>query len=75
MLNENLLNKIFTKYKIDVVDLYATKIIVPESVQKSIDYYLTNVVGLSIVLKTKTIILIKSFLQILLLYMEKQKIK
>ena len=73
MLNENLLNKIFTKYKIDV--LYATKIIVPESVQKSIDYYLTNVVGLSIVLKTKTIILIKSFLQILLLYMEKQKIK
>ena len=72
MLNENLLNKIFTKYKIDV--LYATKIIVPESVQKSIDYYLTNVVGLSIVLKTKTIIL-KSFLQILLLYMEKQKIK
>ena len=53
MLNENLLNKIFTKYKINVVDLYATKISVPESVQKPIDYYyLTNVGGLSIVLKT-----------------------
>ena len=75
-MNENLLNKIFTKYKINVVDLYITKIMVPESVQKPIDYYLTNVGGLSIVLKTmKNHNINKIIFASSGVYMEKQKIK
>ncbi|MCQ3915042.1 MAG: UDP-glucose 4-epimerase GalE [Mycoplasmoidaceae bacterium] len=51
MLDYNLLNKIFKKYKVDVVALYAAKIVVPESVAKPNDYYLTNVGGTATVLK------------------------
>ncbi|MBQ0045833.1 MAG: UDP-glucose 4-epimerase GalE [Mycoplasma sp.] len=51
MLNYNLLDKIFKKYKIDVVTLYAAKIVVPESVAHPNDYYLTNVGGTATVLK------------------------
>ncbi|MCQ3915209.1 MAG: UDP-glucose 4-epimerase GalE [Mycoplasmoidaceae bacterium] len=51
MLNYNLLNRIFKKYKIDVVALYAAKIVVPESVAHPNDYYLTNVGGTATVLK------------------------
>lgn len=51
MLNYNLLDKIFKKCKIDVVALYAAKIVVPESVAHPNDYYLTNVGGLATILK------------------------
>ncbi len=51
MLDYDLLNKIMKKYKIDVVTLYAAKAIVPESVEKPADYYLTNVGGTATVLK------------------------
>lgn len=51
MTNYALLDKIFKKHKIDVVTLYAAKIVVPESVNKPIDYFLTNVGGLAVVLK------------------------
>ena len=51
MTNYALLNKIFKKHKIDVVALYAAKIVVPESVCKPMDYFLTNVGGLATVLK------------------------
>ncbi|XQP55354.1 MAG: UDP-glucose 4-epimerase GalE [Mycoplasmoidaceae bacterium] len=51
MLNYKLLDRIFKKYKIDVVALYAAKIVVPESVAHPNDYYLTNVGGTATVLK------------------------
>lgn len=51
MLDYKLLNRIFKKYKIDAVALYAAKIVVPESVAHPNDYYLTNVGGTATVLK------------------------
>lgn len=51
MLDYNLLDRIFKKYKIDVVALYAAKIVVPESVAHPNDYYLTNVGGTATILK------------------------
>ncbi len=51
MLDYKLLDRIFKKYKIDVVALYAAKIVVPESVAKPIEYYLTNVGGTATILK------------------------
>lgn len=51
MLDYKLLDKIFKQHKIDVVVLYAAKIVVPESVAKPNDYYLTNVGGTATVLK------------------------
>lgn len=54
MLDGKLLNRIFKKYKIDVVALYAAKIVVPESVKKPNEYYLTNIGGAATVLKAMT---------------------
>ncbi len=51
MLDYKLLTKIFKEHKIDVVALYAAKIVVPESVEKPAEYYLTNVGGTATVLK------------------------
>lgn len=51
MLDYKLLDKIFKKYKIDVVALYAAKIVVPESVAHPNDYYLTNVGSTATILK------------------------
>jgi len=51
MLDYKLLDRIFKKHKIDVVALYAAKIVVPESVAHPNDYYLTNVGGTATVLK------------------------
>ncbi|MCQ2748187.1 MAG: UDP-glucose 4-epimerase GalE [Mycoplasmoidaceae bacterium] len=51
MLDYKLLDRVFKKYKIDVVALYAAKIVVPESVVHPNDYYLTNVGGMATVLK------------------------
>lgn len=51
MLDYKLLDRIMKKYKIDVVTLYAAKIVVPESVAKPAEYYLTNVGGCATVLK------------------------
>lgn len=51
MLDYQLLDSVFKKYKIDVVTLYAAKIVVPESVKHPDEYYLTNVGGTATVIK------------------------
>lgn len=51
MLDYKLLDNIFKNNKIDFVTLYAAKIIVPESMEKPISYYETNIIGLINVLK------------------------
>lgn len=51
MLDYKLLNNIFKINKIDIVTLYAAKIVVPESMNKPIDYYETNIHGLTNILK------------------------
>lgn len=51
MLNYKTLDKIFKKYKIDVVALFAAKISVAESVLHPNDYMLTNVGGTKTVLE------------------------
>ena len=51
MLDYALLNRVMKKHKIDVVTLYAAKIVVPESMVIPNDYYLTNVGGTATVLK------------------------
>ena len=51
MLDYALLNRIIKKHKIDLVALYAAKIVVPESMVQPNDYYLTNVGGMATVLK------------------------
>lgn len=52
MFDDKLLTKIFIIHKIEVVILYAAKIIVSESVDKPIEYFWENIGGLSIVLKS-----------------------
>ena len=54
MLDYALVDKIMKKHKIDIVALYAAKIVVPESVAHPNDYYLTNVGGMATVLKAMT---------------------
>ncbi|MCQ3908774.1 MAG: UDP-glucose 4-epimerase GalE [Mycoplasmoidaceae bacterium] len=62
MLDYDLLDKIFKKYKIDVVALYAAKIVVPESVKHPDDYYLTNVGGCATVLQAMSANNVKNIL-------------
>ncbi len=52
MLDKEILEKIFTKHKIDLVYHYAAKTIVAESVQKPITYFSVNIGGLANVLET-----------------------
>ena len=47
----DLLNKIFTQNKVDVVMHFSAKLIVPESVKKPIEYFENNVHGLAILLE------------------------
>ncbi|XQP55598.1 MAG: UDP-glucose 4-epimerase GalE [Mycoplasmoidaceae bacterium] len=51
MLNFKALDKVFKQHKIDVVALYAAKIVVPESVKHPDEYYLTNVGGTATVIR------------------------
>ena len=51
MLNEKLVDELLEKYQIDVVALFAAKIVVPESTTKADEYFLTNIGGLATVLK------------------------
>lgn len=62
MLDYDLINKIMKKYKIDVVALYAAKIVVPESVLKPADYFLTNVGGTATVLKAMAVNKVKKII-------------
>lgn len=51
MLNKKILEKIFTKHKIDLVYHYAAKTIVEESMKKPITYFSVNISGLANVLE------------------------
>lgn len=62
MLDFKLVSNIMKKHKIDVVALYAAKIVVPESVAKPNDYYLTNVGGMATVLKAMEVNKVKNII-------------
>lgn len=62
MLDFKLVSRIMKKHKIDVVALYAAKIVVPESVAKPNDYYLTNVGGMATVLKAMEVNKVKKII-------------
>ena len=50
--DSDLLNKIFTENNIDVVMHFSAKLIVPESVEKPIDYFENNIHGVAVLLKS-----------------------